>query len=167
MFSFLWPEIRRGWKTRFWSRTNSQTEDDYSVTNFLYCFLKYRTASHTTTELYAYHLLPGYRCIPWIPLCRYSQHLHIHRNDQNVFYCPLAYHSQQSADVRSSVKRMCTHSITMPKTCPSAVSFSSFLISPWLLNFPLINVHLRWMHFNYNGRKRYSSKLRRTLKLKW
>ena len=110
-FSFLWPEIGRAWKTRFGSRTNFQTEDDDSVTNFLYCLLKYHTASHTTTELYAYHLLPRYRCIPWIPLCRYSQHLHIHRNDQNVFYCPLGYHNQQSADVRSSVKRMSTHSI--------------------------------------------------------
>ena len=111
-FSFLWPEIRRAWKTQFGSRTNFQTEDDYSVTNFLYFLLKYHTASHTTTELYAYHLLPGYRCIPWIPLCSYSHYLHIHRNDQNVFYCPLGNHSQQSADVRSSVKRMSTHSIT-------------------------------------------------------
>ena len=108
-----------------------QTEDDYSVTNVLYGILKYHTASHTTTKLYAYHLLPGYRCTPWIPLCRYLQHLHIHRNDQKVFYCLLGYHSQQSADGRRSVKRMCTHIVTMPKTLPF---FSSF---QFVFNFPL------------------------------
>ena len=110
-FPFFDQKSRELEKTRFGSRTNFQTEDDHSVANFLYCRLKYHTSSHTTTELYAYHLLPEYRCIPRIPLCRYSQHLHIHRNDQNVFYCPPGYHNQQSADVRSSVKRMSTHSI--------------------------------------------------------
>ena len=54
LFSYFFPFFdRRAWKTQFGSRTNFQTEDDYSVTNFLYCLLKYHTASHTTTELYA------------------------------------------------------------------------------------------------------------------
>ena len=106
-------------------------EDDYSVTSFLYCRLKYHTASHTTTELYAYRLLPGYQRIPWIPFCRCSQHLHIHRNDQNVFYFPPGYHNQQSADGRRSVNksRVYTHSITMPKTLPFFSSFQQSGIS--------------------------------------